>query len=785
MMKKSLALLLASAAMLPCGAWAQTQAPAADAPTDNSAQVVVTGTRSINKKAQESVSPIDVYSANALKAGSVEGLTDALTQVSPSITTLNFGTDIGALTTTIRMHGLMPDDTLVLVNGKRRHSSGYLYAGGGPIQGSSGVDTDLIPVSAIDHIEVLRDGAAAQYGSDAIAGVINIVLKNTDQGGSFEALGGSNYENGGATAGFNGDAGIKLGSDGFAHVSADIHYQDYTNQDGPDERYNNLNVDRAFGQPQVLRESLAFNAEKPVGDDVTAYAFATYSHRRGASFGFYRTLPSVYSAGYSPNTIAEENDYSLTGGVKGDHLLGFHWDLSATYGDDDINVGMVQSANPDLFTATGSTPTSFHLGDYNAGQAVVNFDLTRPLDIGLAMPTTVALGAEFRDDTYSLGAGDAASRYGSGSAASPGLPTTSAGHFSRHAWALYGDWDVHPLPQWEVDVAGRGEDYSDVGSAGSGKISTRYDFNPMVAIRGTFTNGFRAPSLAQEHYANLGVNPNAATGQLAVSSTAAALLGAKPLVPETSTNLSAGVVFQPISRMHVAVDFYQININNRITNGGTYTGQAALNALAESGYGIPPTVTPAGVSASYFANSANTRTEGVDLTADYLEDLDAWGTISWTLAAEFNSTKVTHINIDNNGNILLNQQQVGYLEHSEPDNKITLGARWRHDKFDIGLTEIRWGQMLDYATWFEGPNAFSTTNFDHNLEPAEYTTNLDINYDVTPHVRLTLGGENIFNVFPAKVNPDATVFGTTIYDYVNTNIGINGGFGYAKVRYTF
>ncbi len=786
------AMLLGSTALMASPALAQAD-PAPVKIADSSADsgnpandIVVTGTRSSGRKAINSVSPIDVYSNDKLTGTGETTLTSALTQISPAVSTLNFGTDLGALTASIRLHGLSPDDTLVLVNGKRRHPSGYIYASPGPQQGSTGVDLDMIPISAIDHIELLRDGAAAQYGSDAVAGVVNIIMKSNAQGVSAEALTGGYESGGGLTGQGSADVGLKLGNGGFVNISGEVRYQDRTNRSGDDTRYN-APVTKAFGSPETMRESLGINAALPLGDAVTLYGFGTYSHRTANQFEFYRELPGVYANGYSPIDKLNENDFSGTGGIKGDDLAGFHWDLSSTYGGDNIDASMSDSANPSLYAATGSTPTAFDIGGYKSAQWTTNFDITRPLSLAfMTKPSTLSFGLEYRKDWYEIDAGEPDSYYGSGTSGLPGLPPTSAGRHHRQSYAIYGEWDLHPLSWWEVDLAGRGEHYSDVGTNGTGKVSTRVELAQGLALRGTFTNGFRAPSLAQEYFSNLGVSPSAASGQLAVNSQAARLLGAVPLKPERSTDLSAGIVASPTATVHVTLDAYQIKIRNRIVDGGTYSGQQAVNALAQGGFNIPSTVDPSAVSAQYYTNGADTRTRGVDMTADYVEDLGNSGAIDWSLALEVNRTKVLRNGTDTNGNPLLTAQDIAFLTTaSAPADKVTLGANWKHGWFGLNLHEIRWGPMVDQVQYTEGPDAYSNSVFYTFHQKALYTTNIEISAQLSHGFRLSIGGDNVFNTKPTMVPADTRLLGVTVYDYLATPIGINGGYVYGKVNLTF
>ena len=305
---------------------ASDSAPAAAADSDSGdslESVIVTGTRETNVKARDSAAPIDVLPATALQATGATDLRDALERVLPSLNHAAFAGDYGALTDTVQLRGLSPDHVLILINGKRRHTTANIYTAGGPLQGSAPVDLDLIPLSAIDHIEVLRDGAAAQYGSDAIAGVINIILKSANHGGTATANVGNYYDGGGFTAGGGGDLGTSLGDDGFLHLGGDYRHHNHSVRSGADSRTGVVD-NLIFGDPEVERESIAFNAAKPF-QSVEVYSFATYAHRDGQSYENFRlptVIPSVYPHGFSPQATIDENDFAGTVGIKGDPLLG-------------------------------------------------------------------------------------------------------------------------------------------------------------------------------------------------------------------------------------------------------------------------------------------------------------------------------------------------------------------------------------------------------------------------------------------------------------------------------
>ena len=551
--------------------------------------VVVTGTRDTRRSADESLSPIDVISAKDLQRTGQTDLRDALVKLLPSVNRLAQAGDAANLTSALTLRGLSPNHVLLLINGKRRHTSANISADPGAQQGATPVDLDLIPVSAVDHIEVLRDGAAAQYGSDAIAGVINVILKSSARGGNLTLNGGQYYKGDGFTLGSSADIGLPLGEDGFVHLSAETKRHDHSVRSGPDERTGTV-VNRTLGDPQSRREAFGVNAGLALNATTELYAFGSVAHRDGESVQNYRLpnrLPQLYPNGFSPVETSNEQDGSLTAGVRGEQLAGWRWDLSATYGVDNVKIGMRDSANTDLYAATGATPTSFHLASYKNTQWGANLDAARPFDVGLPAPLSVALGAEYRRETYDVGAGDAASSYGSGAQALPGLSAISAGKHGRTISAAYADLSTKLSRQWEAELAARHERYSDAGNTSNAKLSARFQASERYALRGTLSTGFRAPSLAQEYYTSLAVSPTTAGGQLAVNSVAARSLGASALKPEKSRSVNLGLVAQPWDRFNLTVDAYRIEIRDRIIQGGSYTGATAINALTAAGISLP------------------------------------------------------------------------------------------------------------------------------------------------------------------------------------------------------
>jgi iron complex outermembrane recepter protein len=747
--------------------------------------VVSTGTRETDRKASQSISPVDVITAATLQRTGQTNLRDALVQLSPSIARQAMGGDAANLTDALTLRGLSPDHVLVLVNGKRRHSTANISLDPGPQQGATGVDIDMIPISAVDHVEILRDGASAQYGSDAIAGVINIILRSDVQGGSISNTTGQTYQGDGLTQGNSATLGLALGQNGFLDLSAEYARQNHTMRNAADPRtggYDNL----ILGSPASTRESVAVNTGYFVSDNVELYGFATYAHRDGSSYQNYRlpsVLPSIYPYGFSPQETISENDYSVTAGAKGENLFGWSWDLSTTYGGDDDNIGMVNSANTDLYAATGSTPTSFHLSSFQNTQWTNNLDFSRPFNFSLLpAPLTVSVGFEHRHEGYTVGPGDPASIYGAGSQALPGLSPLSAVSASREVLGTYIDLATKLTQRWQVDLAGRFEHYSDVGDTTNGKVSTRFDITPQIAVRGSVSSGFRAPSLAEEYFTNLNISPFSASGLLAANSAAARSLGANPLKPEKSTNFDLGLVLNPLPRLSLTFDAYQINIRDRIVEGGTYSGQTAIDALTEAGITLPSGLSA--VTANYFTNGANTQTRGLDIVGTYHTDFSRWGNVDWDLGANFNTTSVSHVDSDANGVSLLNAQQLGFLTSATPKNKIIIGGTWHLDKWAVSLHETRYGSTSGEATYWSGPNAYSTTTFYHFTNTPKYITDLEVRYAFNKKFEVAVGANNLFNVYPKTLPADNQLLGIQ-YDTTSSQIGVNGGFYYLRAKYLF
>lgn len=770
------------------------QAGAARATGDTVQQdtVVVTGTRT-DTKASKSLTPVDVISGQRLQQTGQSNLRDALVQLSPSIVRETYAGDAAVLTDALSLHGLTPDHVLVLVNGKRRHSTANIALDGGLNEGSTGVDIDMIPVALIDHIEILRDGAAAQYGSDAIAGVINIILKRASHGGEVQSTTGQTYGGDGLKNTESANIGLNLGDKGFLDLSAEYARQNHTVRTGPDDYFGTYAPGHGYynpieGDPSSTREAVGFNAGYYLGDDVELYGFGTYAHRNASAYQNYRppsVLPEIYPNGFVPQETINENDYSVTAGIKGENLFGWSWDLSTTYGGDNDSIGMVDSANTGLYEALGYTPTTFHLNTVSNTQLTNNLDFSRAFQLPLLpAPLHVSFGFEQRRETYTVGAGDPASYVYGGSQALPGLAPVSESDNSRNVIGTYVDLSTYITPKWQIDLAGRYEHYNDVGDTTNGKISTRYDFTSNFAVRGSVSTGFRAPSLAEEYYTNINESPASASGLLAANSGAAKLIGAQPLKSEQSTNYNVGFVLTPADNLHLTLDAYQINIRNRIVLGGTASGADAIAAMEAAGLSVPSSIPASAVSASYFTNGASTRTRGLDFTGTYHTGFGSYGQVDWDLGVNLNTTSVTHLATNASGAAVLNAQQIGWLTTSTPKNKIILGGTWHRDKWAVSVHETRFGSTSGEETYIVGPNAFSTTQFIHFENAARYVTDVEVRYDVTKKFQIAVGANNLFDVYPSKLPYQAQLEGAQ-YDAFASTIGVNGGFYYLRARYQF
>ncbi len=786
-------------ALVASGAQAQTadsQDPGSDKPKSLD-QVIVTGTRVADRTVAESLSPIDVLSVEKLDTFGTSELIQSLSRTIPSFNFPNTSiTDGSDHVRPAQLRGLAPDQTLVLVNGKRRHTTAIVNVNGSLGRGSSPVDLNAIPSSAIERIEVLRDGAAAQYGSDAIAGVINVVLKGARSGSGADYRYGEFDKGDGELNDISGYTSLDIGKDGYFTVAAEYRDRDSTNRSRPDPRqqfplingqpdpreatFDRLN--HRFGDAAVEDQLLFVNSAVPLTDNIEFYAFANYSQREGNAAGFFRraldarNVPAIHPDGFLPLILSDSDDASVFGGLRGALDNGWNWDLSVGWGGNEFDFNVGNSVN----TSLGATsPTEFFAGRLENGQTTVNLDVNRAFDVGLAYPLTVAAGVEYRRDTYQITAGEPDSFFGSGSQVFPGFRPSDATDQARHNWSGYVEFDADVTDKLSASFAARYEDYSDFGTTLSGKLSARYAFTDTVALRGTVSNGFRAPSLSQQLYSTTATNFIGGVPfdvrTFPVGSPIAQALGAEPLDAEESTNFSLGLVVQAASNWQITLDAYHIKIRDRIVLSGNLTGTAVRDFLAAQGF---PNVD----GGRYFTNAVDTTTEGIDLVSTSDFSLGSAGDLSLTVAVNYNTTDLDRIaaNPASLEAVDLNLERIDHVEIGRitkgvPKYKGIIGLDWSRD---------RWAARLG-TTYYGTYWVFDTVPAEDQKFQGEVVFDTSVSFKVSDRFTLSVGADNLGNNKPEEVIAANSFNGILPFSGGNTPFGFNGRFYYARASLRF
>jgi iron complex outermembrane receptor protein len=773
-------------------AQAQNAATGAAQPALESQTVVVTGTRSLNRRSLDTESPVDVIGSKELLSTGSSELATVLSRLLPS---MNFPRPVGAdasdAVRPAQLRGLSPDQTLVLVNGKRRHASSVVNVNGTLGRGSAPVDLNAIPLAAIDHVEVLRDGAAAQYGSDAIAGVVNIILKKGADGGEIEATYGEYDKGDGEQTTVRGSAGVKLGDKGWARVAVEAGNRNPTNRAFADPRPEagprRGMVNQRYGDPDSRPRSLFVNSQYSISDNLDWYAFANYGQRKTSAAATFRTaaaaaaVAAIYPEGFLPLQDSTSTDASLVSGLRGE-LAGWRWDASLNFGRNRFELDIDNTANYSLGAAS---PTSFYAGKLTSTQDVANLDVARDIPVSMmAGPLTVALGLEARYESYEIGAGEPNSWFGGGSQGFAGFRPENAGKNSRNNQSLYLNLEGDITKKLSGSLAVRHERYSDFGDTTSGKGSLRYQFTPAFALRGTVSNGFRAPSLAQEFYTITttnylvvnGTNTPVETGTFAVSSAAAQALGAQPLKPERARNLGFGAQFQPIRNWTTTVDLYRIDIDDRVVYSSNLQLASApnlTNLLRAQGIYVG--------AARYFTNAVDTRTKGVDVVSTYRLNLQQGARADFTLAYNHNDNEVRRVAaspdvLSKAGLTLVDRQSAKRLTVGSPKDKLTLSADYTRGTWSTRANVTRYGQ-------FTVPQ--NNPALDQTYDP-QWVLDVSGTVRVASNWRVTLGIDNLTNRYPAQVTSSGNlnVYGTQPYSVWAPN-GFNGRFFYLKAGYSW
>ncbi|WP_454829366.1 TonB-dependent receptor plug domain-containing protein [Pseudoxanthomonas wuyuanensis] len=763
--------------------------------------LIVTGTRVSDRTVAESTAPIDIITPEALRS---TGTTELATALSRAVPSLNFPrpaiTDGTDAVRPAQLRGLSPDQVLVLVNGKRYHSTALINLNGSQGRGSSPVDLNTIPVAAIERVEVLRDGASAQYGSDAIAGVINIVLKGSDSGGSIAGTYGQYSAGDGEQWNLAADSGFKLGENGSLHLAAQGGHQDQTDRARPYTGAPGVTpygrVVQRYGDPEVDAGAVSYNGEFSPAETITFYSFGTVSRREALSNGFFRAagdarnIPEVYPDGFLPQIFNVSKDVAWVGGFKASTEGGLNIDISYNYGQNHLTFDVRNSLNRSLGTTITPVQTDFYAGALEVTQNVLNLDFNKQLDWGLAYPVTLAFGAEWRGEKFNESPGEPAS-YVNGGVIAPGASApvpgaqvfagfrpSDSGHFNRESYSAYASLEADLTEKFSAGLALRGEDYSDFGSTTSGKLSARYAFTDKVALRGTVSTGFRAPTLQQQYFQSTATNFIGGVpfeiATFRVNNPAAIALGAEPLKAEESENYSLGLVLQPIDDLYITIDAYRIDIDDRIALSENLNSPAVRDFLNDNGF--------VGVGGGrYFTNAIDTQTEGVDVVGTYNWSLSN-SNLALTAGYNYNKTEVTRI-ADNPDSLVaidpaaerFGRVELGRFTVGSPRDKFFLGGTWNLGNWAFNANATRYGKF----TVLFGNNPDDTSR-DQTFDP-EWTLDLSASYTLG-NWNFTLGGDNVFDSYPDEVIFANSNGGQLPYSSSSPN-GFNGAYGYARIGY--
>lgn len=820
----SIALILAA----PMGAVAQQSG---DDPAKALDTVVVTGTRVEGRSATDTAAPLDVIGVQSLERTGSPELNQALSVSLPSFNFPRPGLTDG--TDTVRpatLRGLSPDQSLVLVNSKRRHSAALVNVNGSIGRGAAAVDLNTIPTAAVQSIEVLRDGASAQYGSDAISGVINVLLRQASEGGNATVSygvrdtsyttpvtpgpAGANWptpaditrdRTDGETATVSAWKGFSLGEDGFFTLSAEYKDQQRTERGGYDYRqqYPLINgqfdpreasIDRFnawYGEPDLEQFTLFGNAGVDLGDDARLYAWASYQGREATSAGFYRraldarNVIEIYPSGFLPLISPSVDDYSFA--------FGYEWavgewsmDSSVVWGRNEMAFTIENTLNRSLGP---SSKTSFNAGGFDYDQLVFNLSGVRSADVAaFDSPLNIAIGAEARRESYSIFAGEPDSYRNGGVLLPNGQPTASGAQVfpgfrpanevdeDRTAVGLFVDLEANITEKLLASAAIRFENYSDFGFNSTYKTALRYDFNDSFALRGSVQTGFRAPSVQQQYFTATSTNfingvPFDIT-TFPVSDPVAQALGAQALDPEESTNYSLGAVFN-IGDVSLTIDAYRIDIDNRIVLSENLTAANVRAFLESRGF--------TGIGGGrFFINGVDTDTQGVDVVLNWPVETAGFGSFNFTLLGNYNETEVRRVpstaplSTLNPPPELFGRVNVLTFEKGTPKDKFGAIVDWSQDRFGATFRATRYGETLT-------PGTTAATDF---IASPEVLLDLEGRVELAEQWRLAIGAENITDRYPDAYPINLNTTGNTPYTNYSP-FGRSGRLWYARLSYDF
>jgi len=791
--------------------------------------VAVIGTRTSERTVLDAPAPIDVLTASELRATGRVEVAQMIQMVAPSFNfpraTVGDGTDHIRPAT---LRGLGADQVLVLVNGKRRHTSALVNVNGTIGRGQAAVDLNAIPANMIDRIEILRDGAAAQYGSDAIAGVINLVLKTNAPAEASVTLGrtqttvkgnpdwpvdavqkNQSYSKSmtdGAVVQASGNYSWDFGGAGFLAVGAELRDRDPTNRSLPDQRQQYFTADPRNSNPAQVNHRQGdsqtrdyvgfFNYGRNVGTGNTqVYSSGGVSKRAGNSAGFWRraqddrTVRALYPDGFLPLITSSIWDYSGTVGVKG-NVSKWKYDLSTVAGRNSFEFIIDNTNN---VTLGAQSPRTLNAGKLGFLQSTTNADFNREFDIGLRNPLRLATGAEFRYESYDITAGTPDSyRDGSvrildgpnvgrqgavGAQVFPGFRPTDAATHTRSNVGLWVEAENDITSRWLVSLAARGENYSDFGGTGTGKFATRLSLTDKFKLRGALSTGFRAPSLHQQWFSSTATNFINGTPfdvrTLPVSDPIAQALGAKKLTPEKSVNWSGGFAIEPTRNLSITADYYNIFIADRIVFSENFTGAQVTALLAAKGL--------TGVQGGrYFTNAINTRTQGADVVINYGFQAADLGFVRLTSAYNTTENRVTSVKatpteLSSQQENLFGRVERARIELGQPRSNLVLSANITRKWLSLTARSQRFGEVVARGTAANG-------SLD-NTYKAKWISDVSAEATLLRRVRFTVGADNVLDVYPDYNSAATNNNGIFAYSGISP-FGFNGRYVYARINVT-
>jgi len=768
----SLTTALAMASLLPQPAVAQSAS--ADETIE---EVITTGTRSAKpRSANDSPVPVDVINADDLEAmGNTADLTDNIRAMVPSYTATPATGDGSAFVRPTSLRGTAPDQSLVLVNGKRRHRSSLLHffapAAG---NGAHGVDIGMIPGIAVKRVEVLRDGASSQYGSDAIAGVINFVMKDASEGGQIQAQYGEHFD-GETSVRVAANAGFAIGESGFINASIDAVDNDALSRGvqrpdaagliangvdpsliGADAPFGDAPLLQTWGRPQTEGVRFFVNSGFDISDSAQLYARFSLANTDGRYRFFYRT-PDHSSltqhiadgwtglpAGYTPFLDGEQDDASIVVGVDGEFDSGMLYDLSFNYGKNELDYFLNNTVNGDL-PLTGTCPAceisqrDFDVGGYAQEETNLNADFSIPV----SDTVNFAFGFEARQETFTLFAGESASFLGGGSSGFRGVEPANAGSHDRDNVGIYADIEHDITDQLLLQYAARYENFSDFGGTVNGKLAARFRFTDSFAIRGAVSTGFHAPTPGQANISTIITTFDGNTGLqveeglVPTTDPAVAAVGGTALTEETSLNISAGFTADIGDFMSLTADVYQIEVDDRIYR----TGDIAVPALPTD----PPNA--AARSISFYTNALNVEHQGLDIVATSDFDIGSTSSLSLALAYAYNKIEVTGQKTIN-GVQPVNDGLVEDIENNYPEHRWVLtGNLFLGENFNIMGRINYYGEHYDERGRIGDPADLSA-----QIDSTMYL-DLEAGWQITDNFRAVLGGTNVLDEFISTIGP--------------------------------